>query len=55
MLLKMIKTTDKHLCTKNEALHLLEHSKPDILLTLGAGDIDQMVPQIEQLFSKKEA
>jgi len=55
MLLKMIKTTDKHLCTKEEALSMLGNSRPDILLTLGAGDIDQMVPQIEQLFSKKEA
>ncbi|MFH1121444.1 MAG: UDP-N-acetylmuramate--L-alanine ligase [Bacteroidota bacterium] len=52
MLLKKIMVADKHLCPKNEVLKMLENFRPDVLLTLGAGDIDQLVPQIEQLFSK---
>ncbi|NTW23120.1 MAG: UDP-N-acetylmuramate--L-alanine ligase [Lentimicrobium sp.] len=54
MLLKNITTPDKQLCTKSEALELLSRETPDILLTLGAGDIDQLVAEIEVLFSKKE-
>ncbi len=54
MLLKNIKSADKCLSTKHEVLSLLKEIKPDILLTLGAGDIDQLVPEIELLFSKKQ-
>jgi len=54
MLLNKISIQDKLLCSKNGALDELTMRKPDILLTLGAGDIDQLVPQIEKLFNKKE-
>lgn len=54
MLLKNITVPDKQLCTKAEALALLSKITPDILLTLGAGDIDQLVAEIEELFSNKE-
>jgi UDP-N-acetylmuramate--alanine ligase len=53
MLLDKIKVTDKQLCSKEEVLQLLPKISPDILLTLGAGDIDQLVPEIGKLFTKK--
>jgi hypothetical protein len=33
-------------------MRLIARNQPDILLTLGAGDIDQMVAPIEELFTK---
>lgn len=52
MLLSRITTTDKILCSKAEALGELNARNPDILLTLGAGDIDLMIPEIEKLLGK---
>ncbi len=54
MLLDKIQVADKHLCSKQDVLKLLLEVKPDILLTLGAGDIDQLVPEIEKLFTKEQ-
>lgn len=54
MLLKHITITDKKLCSKEEALAELDRNKPDILLTLGAGDIDLMVAKIEKLLGRKD-
>lgn len=54
MLLDKIKVADKQLCSKDEVLQLLSEISPDILLTLGAGDIDQLVPEIEKIFTKKQ-
>ncbi len=54
MLLDKIKAADKQLCSKDEVLQLLLKISPDILLTLGAGDIDQLVPEIEKLFTKEQ-
>lgn len=54
MLLDKIKAADKELCSKEEVLQLLSKFSPDVLLTLGAGDIDQLVPEIEKLFTKEQ-
>ena len=40
----------KQLCRKENIIDILEKKEFEILLTLGAGDIDQLVPQIELLF-----
>lgn len=50
MLLDITPIKDKRLLSKQETLDYLRHNKPDILLTLGAGDIDQLVPEIERIF-----
>lgn len=50
MLLNMIPLKEKRLIPKNKVIDYLKTIKPDILLTLGAGDIDQLVPMIEQLY-----
>ena len=43
----------KMLCSREQALQAISENPPDILLTLGAGDIDQLVEPIEALFTKK--
>lgn len=51
MLLDRIGVTDKQICSREEIPDLLQKLRPDILLTLGAGDIDKLVPVIEQRFN----
>ena len=48
MLLDKINKTAKHLCQNDGLIKLLQSLKPELLLTLGAGDIDQFVKQIEE-------
>ncbi len=43
---------NKTLCTKSELLDVLKTKKIEVLLTLGAGDIDQLLPQIEDALLK---
>lgn len=50
MLLDLTPIKDKKLLSKEEAITYLKNNKPDVLLTLGAGDIDQLVPIIEKLW-----
>ena len=48
MLLEKITSPQKHILQKSEVLPYLESNKPEVLLTLGAGDIDAMVIPIKQ-------
>lgn len=49
-LLDMIPTTNKVLVRKDEVVSYLQQNRPQVLLTVGAGDIDRLVPQLtEQL------
>ena len=48
MILDQITIADKRLCTKQEAVEMATHIDADVLMTLGAGDIDRLVPQIEK-------
>ena len=43
----------KSLCNKEELLDLLEKKNIEVLITLGAGDIDNMVPQIYNILKSK--
>ena len=49
MLLDKINSTHKQICSKDELIDVLKALKPELLLTLGAGDIDQFVPVIEKV------
>ncbi len=49
---KKIKNKNKILCTKTELFRVLENKNPEILITLGAGDIDELVEPIKELYSK---
>ena len=48
MLLSKINKTAKRVCQNDELIEVLQSLKPELLLTLGAGDIDQFVKPIEE-------
>ena len=48
MLLNKINKTSKYVCKNEELIGLLKSLNPELLLTLGAGDIDQFVKPIEE-------
>lgn len=45
----------KTLCTKSELLDLLKKKNPEVLLTLGAGDIETLLPDIEKILRSKDS
>ena len=47
MVLRKIDSMSKYLCTAEQVLELVPALCPDVVLTLGAGDIDRLVPQLE--------
>lgn len=47
MVLRKIPGMSKYLCTPDQVLELIPALCPDIVLTLGAGDIDRLVPRLE--------
>jgi UDP-N-acetylmuramate--alanine ligase len=54
MLLGKVRLLKKKICSKVDLPGELKSRKPEVLLTLGAGDIDQMVQPIKELFTNKE-
>jgi UDP-N-acetylmuramate--alanine ligase len=48
-----VKLADKMLCSKNELTGILKDRKIEVLLTMGAGDIDQLVKPIKTMLSEK--
>jgi len=52
MLLKKIKLKNKKICSKEELLNEIQNRKLEILLTVGAGDIDAFVTPITKLLTK---
>lgn len=46
---------DKTLYQKDELMRILETEEPDVLVTLGAGDIDRLVEPIREMLNKKYA
>ncbi len=55
LILEKMKNKSKQICSKEELTGIINDKEPEILLTIGAGDIDQMVEPIEQLLLKKYA
>ena len=51
-LLKKITSKEKLLCSKEELLNTIKHIDPQLIMTVGAGDIDRFVPQIEKLLGE---
>lgn len=49
MLLNKIKNENKHLLTEEEILNRLKNKNYDVVMTLGAGNIDLLIPKIKQL------
>jgi UDP-N-acetylmuramate--alanine ligase len=54
MLLKDIETRKKSVIQKEDLLDELTECKPEVLVTLGAGDIDRIVPMISKWMSSQE-
>jgi UDP-N-acetylmuramate--alanine ligase len=53
MLLRKVQLKNKKICSKADLLAELKSAKREVLLTLGAGDIDQLVKPIRELYTNK--
>ena len=53
MILRKMDTLSKYLVTKEQLMELIPALYPDVLVTLGAGDIDRLVPEIEKLLTSE--
>ena len=51
-LLDQVNLEKKSLCSKEDLIEMLGRKNPEILITIGAGDIDQMVKPIKELFGR---
>jgi UDP-N-acetylmuramate--alanine ligase len=51
-LLEQVPMTDKMLATRETLSQLLRERKLDVVLTLGAGDIDRSVPEVQRLLNE---
>ncbi|MDR1666302.1 MAG: UDP-N-acetylmuramate--L-alanine ligase [Bacteroidales bacterium] len=49
MIFDKVTVSDKRMCRKEELINILKTSRPDVLLTMGAGDIDTLVKPLENL------
>ena len=47
MVLRKVDSMSKYLCTPDQVLELVPALCPDVVVTLGAGDIDRLVPRLE--------
>ncbi len=45
---------NKTLCTKDELMDILKTRNPEVIVTLGAGDIETLLPEIEKMCRDKE-
>lgn len=54
IIFNQMKTQDKHLVTKPEMLEILKNDNCDIVLTMGAGDIDGLAGDIIEILKNKE-
>jgi UDP-N-acetylmuramate--alanine ligase len=52
MILKLVESPQKQICEKEELIPLIERIKPELLVSMGAGDIDVFVPQLTRIMSK---
>lgn len=51
ILLGKVELTEKQVCAKQELLNCIEKMKPELLITMGAGDIDRFVEPIEKMIA----
>lgn len=53
MLLDKIKSKNKRICKKEDLIKVIDNVNPEILITMGAGDIDKIIAPIEEHLKKK--
>jgi len=51
MILNKVSIKNKRCCSKTELLVIINNEKPELTVTVGAGDIDQLVEPIKKLLS----
>ena len=47
-LLEKVQLANKKICSKSELMDLIDSEKPELLITMGAGDIDRFVEPLEE-------
>ena len=52
MVLRKIDSMSKYLCTPDQVLELVPALCPDVVVTMGAGDIDRLVPRLEKVLKE---
>jgi UDP-N-acetylmuramate--alanine ligase len=53
LILDKVKLADKQICERDNLLNLLKNTELEILITLGAGDIDKLVEPIKELLTQR--
>ena len=53
MILRKMETMNKYLCSADQVPDLVEALCPDVVVTMGAGDIDRLVPVLEKRLSEQ--
>jgi UDP-N-acetylmuramate--alanine ligase len=53
LILDKVKLADKQICEREGLMDLLKKTKPEVLITLGAGDIDKMAEPIKKLLTQR--
>lgn len=53
LILDKVKLADKQICARENLLELLKNTNPEVLITLGAGDIDKMVEPITKILMQR--
>jgi len=49
MILSRMQLANKRICGKQESVEIIRTEKPELLLTVGAGDIDTLVEPLKQV------
>lgn len=55
IIFKDVRIANKVKCAKENLLQLLEESKPEVLITIGAGDIDKFIQPIKELLTRQKS
>ena len=55
LILREVKSPSKTLCERKDLLDIIKNSNFEILMTLGAADLDRMLPEICHIIAEKKA
>ena len=53
MVFDMVRMKEKYMVSREQLLNLIREQQPDLLVTMGAGNIDQFVSPLRELFRKR--
>ncbi len=55
LILKDVKSPEKKYCARKDLLNLIKNSNFEVLMTLGAADIDRLLPDIKRILAASDA